>query len=111
MWTYAIADALLEKRIWMEPGANTTYVRWRILRASTSLALTAKVLVDHRDYHGTTHAGDWRMDVAPVDAGVRVIAFKGAPPLRLLAAGAAAVPAHAWYRERRTSSADGKRSR
>ena len=24
---YALADALLEKRVWMEPGANTTYVR------------------------------------------------------------------------------------
>ena len=99
VWTYAVADALLEKRIWMEPGANTTYVRWRIPRASTSLTLTTKVLVDHRDYHGATHAGDWRMDVAPVDAGVRVVAFEGARPLRLLAAGAAAVPAHTWYRD------------
>ncbi len=27
VWTFAFSDALLEKRVWMEPGANTTYVR------------------------------------------------------------------------------------
>jgi predicted glycogen debranching enzyme len=34
VWTYAVADALLEKRIFMEPGANTTYVRYRLLRGA-----------------------------------------------------------------------------
>src|SRR5438874_572560 len=33
VWTFACADALVEKRIWMEPGANTTYVRWQLQRA------------------------------------------------------------------------------
>src|SRR5204862_8062075 len=33
VWTYACGDALLEKRVWMEPGANTTYVRYRVRRA------------------------------------------------------------------------------
>lgn len=28
VWSYAFQDALLEKRIWMEPEANTTYVRY-----------------------------------------------------------------------------------
>jgi predicted glycogen debranching enzyme len=32
-WHFACADALLEKRVWMEPGANTTYVRYRLQRA------------------------------------------------------------------------------
>ena len=32
VWTYACAEALLEKRVWMEPGANTTYVRYELLR-------------------------------------------------------------------------------
>ncbi len=31
VWTYAIADGLLEKRIWMEQGANTTYVQYHLL--------------------------------------------------------------------------------
>ena len=99
VWTYAIAEALIEKRVWMEPGANTTYVRWRVLRAREPVALTLKALVDHRDYHATTRGGDWRMDVARVPDGLRVTAFDGARPLLLLARGAAAEPAHAWYRD------------
>ena len=34
VWTFACADALLEKRIWMEHGANTTYVQYTVVRAS-----------------------------------------------------------------------------
>src|SRR5881396_1451288 len=83
----------------MEPGANTTYLRWRVLRAREPVALTVKALVDYRDYHATTRGGDWRMDVARVPDGLRVTAFDGARPLLLLARGAAAEPAHAWYRD------------
>src|SRR5205814_5199049 len=76
VWTYACADALVEKRVWMEPGANTTYVRWAVLRAGAPLALSLRVLVNHRDYHSTTRGGDaWQMGVTPVDGGVRVNAF------------------------------------
>ena len=54
VWTYAVADALIEKRVWMEHGANTTYVRYRVLRARGRLALKLKVFVNYRDYHGST---------------------------------------------------------
>jgi len=99
VWTYACGDALVEKRIWMEPGASTTYVRYAIVRARGPVGLALRVLVNHRDYHATTRAGDWRMDVTPVEHGVRVAAFDGARPVRLLAAGAEARPAHAWFRD------------
>src|SRR5260370_359479 len=33
VWVYAVGDALVEKRVWMEQGANTTYVRYRLLRS------------------------------------------------------------------------------
>src|SRR5438445_6356763 len=39
VWTYAVADALIEKRVWMEPGANTTYVRYQVLRARGPVGL------------------------------------------------------------------------
>jgi predicted glycogen debranching enzyme len=51
VWTYAAGDAVLDKRVWMEPGANTTYVRYTLVRAATPLALLVKALVNHRDYH------------------------------------------------------------
>jgi predicted glycogen debranching enzyme len=69
VWTFACADALLKKRIWMQPGANTTYVRYDLRRATASLMLTVKALVNYRDHHSSTHAGDWQMQIAPVERG------------------------------------------
>src|SRR5439155_910238 len=48
--------------------------------------------------HGVTRGDGHPMDVAPVQNGLRVLAFDGASPLLLLAQGAAAQPAHTWYR-------------
>ena len=45
VWKFACADALLEKRIWMQQGVNTTYVRYHLCRATRPLALTIKALV------------------------------------------------------------------
>jgi len=99
VWTYAIADARLEKRIWMEQGANTTYVRYRLTRAGAPIALTLNVLVNYRDYHADTRGGGWRMAVEPVAGGLRVRAFERAHPFLLLASGAEVEvePAHTWY--------------
>ena len=43
VWTYALADARLHRRVWMEPGANTTYVRYEVARASSPLTLRVNV--------------------------------------------------------------------
>ena len=99
VWTYACADALLEKRIWMEHGANTTYIHYTLRRGTAPLALELKALVDYRDHHGDTHAGAWTMGVAAVDHGLRVDAFDSATPFYLLSAGAEAAPQHDWYRD------------
>ena len=98
VWTYACADALLEKRVWMQPGANTTYLRYDLVRAGEPLTLRLKALVNYRDYHSNTHAGDWRMQVEPVEAGLRIVAFEGATPIYLLSPQALMTPQHDWYR-------------
>jgi predicted glycogen debranching enzyme len=97
VWTYAFGDVLLEKHVWMEQGANTTHVRWAIVRGTRPLTLEARALVNHRDYHALTRGGSWRMRVATIAGGLRVDAFEGAPPLFLLAPGAAATLTHTWY--------------
>jgi predicted glycogen debranching enzyme len=97
VWTYAVSDALLEKRIWMEQGANTTYVQYRLLRGQGVLSLEVKALANYRDYHGTTHANGWQMRVEKVAGGVKVTAFDAARPYVLLASGAEAQPAHTWH--------------
>ncbi|MGC9349003.1 MAG: amylo-alpha-1,6-glucosidase [Anaerolineae bacterium] len=93
VWSYAIGDALIEKRIWMEPGANTTYVRYALRRATAPLELAVKALVNHRDHHGNTRAGTLDLDVASIPDGVHV-----GPDLYLLSSNAVATTASEWYR-------------
>jgi predicted glycogen debranching enzyme len=96
-WTYALADALLEKRIWMRHGENTTYIQYTLVRGSGALEVELKALVNYRDFHSLTHAGDWRMNITPVDRGVEVLAFKGATPFYLRSSTATCEPRHEWY--------------
>lgn len=56
VWNFAFADGLLQKRIWMQQGKNTTYIRYSYLRGSQSLDLSLKALVNDRNYHGGTHS-------------------------------------------------------
>ena len=98
VWTYALADALLEKRVWMRHGENTTYVEYAMVRGSSGVELDLKALVNYRDFHGSTHAGNWRMKIDPVENGVQVMAFDGATPFYLKCAGAVYQPRHEWYR-------------
>ena len=97
VWTYALADALLEKRVWMRQGENTTYIQYTLLRGSTALEMELKALVSYRDFHSLTHAGDWRMNITPVDKGVKVLAFDGAIPFYLKSNAATCEPRHEWY--------------
>jgi predicted glycogen debranching enzyme len=99
VWTYAIADALLEKRIWMQPGANTTYVRYDLRRSSRPVTLTIKAMVNYRDHHSSTRAGDWRMQVAPWENGLCITAFGDATPFYLLCAGCEITPQHEWNKD------------
>jgi predicted glycogen debranching enzyme len=99
VWTYALADALLEKRVWMVQGENTTFLHYTLLRASSSIAMDLKGLVNYRDFHSLTHAGDWRMKIIPVEHGVMVLPFDGATPFYLKSAQAYCEPRHEWYRD------------
>jgi glycogen debranching enzyme len=90
VWTYALADARLEKRVWMEPGANTTYVQYTLTRASRPLTLQLAALVTYRDHHGNVaHSGPFPFHVEPVQHGLRLAALN-APPFHLLSQGAQA---------------------
>ena len=69
-----------------------------MVRGSASLDLDLKTLVNYRDFHSSTHAGNWRMKIEPIENGVQVIAFDGATPFYLKCAGATCEPQHEWYR-------------
>jgi predicted glycogen debranching enzyme len=97
VWTYALADALLEKRVWMRQGENTTYIQYTLVRGSSALEMELKALVNYRDFHSLTHAGDWRMNIEPVEHGVKVRAFDGAAPFHLKSSAATCEPRHEWF--------------
>ena len=99
VWTYAIANALLEKRIWMQPGANTTYIQYRLIRATGPMGLTIKALGNYRDYHSTTIINDWSPDVEDVDHGLRLTLFDGARPFYLFSDRATFSPRSDWYED------------
>ncbi|MGQ4647653.1 amylo-alpha-1,6-glucosidase [Lyngbya aestuarii] len=97
VWRFACADALLEKRIWMHPGSNTTYVHYYLSRATQPLTLTSKALVNYRDHHGNTQAGGWRMSVDEMERGCCVTAFPEAASLYLFTNQGKVSCTHNWY--------------
>ncbi|MCM1981226.1 amylo-alpha-1,6-glucosidase [Lyngbya confervoides] len=97
VWQYTWGDARLEKRIWMAAGANTTYIRYRLMRATQPLSLTLKGLVNYRDYHSSTQAQGWQMTLLPLTQGVEIQAFEGATPFYLWADRGEITPVQAWH--------------
>jgi predicted glycogen debranching enzyme len=98
VWSFALGDALLEKRVWMRPGENTTYVRYHLQRANGPVQLAAKAIVNYRDYHHSSREDGWQMAVRPVEKGVQIVAYEGATPFYLLSSGASFEPKHEWYK-------------
>ncbi len=95
VWHYALADARLSKRVWMEQGKNTTYVRYSLSRGSTPLQLSLKTFLNYRDHHGGSVMGNWQ--VWRVEEGIDMVAFGGAVPLHLRGPGHW-TPNNEWYR-------------
>jgi predicted glycogen debranching enzyme len=97
VWRYACGDALLEKRIWMQQGENTTYVRYQLLRSTRPLTLTFKSMINYRDYHGNTNGNGWNMELESFDHGIRVSAFPEATPFYLFCRGSEITLNQDWY--------------
>jgi len=98
VWTFALGDALLEKRVFMQSGENTTYVLYRLVRGDSPVELTIKALADYCEEHRVTRAWNRPMKVAPVDRGLQVEAFEGAVPFYVLSDSATVGLARDWYR-------------
>ena len=96
MWTWQLDDALLEQRIWMTHGENTTYVEFTVVQASRPLLLEVVPLCTYRDYHWQGH-GRREMATAQVPRGVSIEAHSGAAPYRILAEHGECRLAPDWY--------------
>lgn len=107
-FTYRLTDTLvLEKRIWMEYGQNTTYVQYMLRgtidniaeEPSPPLTLTLFPFCLSRDYHATTQgAADWHFQIENLGNHCRVHAYDGAPTYHLVAGSSASYqPTGYWY--------------
>jgi predicted glycogen debranching enzyme len=98
VWTWAIGDTRLEKRVWMEQGENTTYAQYTLAAAPAAVELSLRALVDDRDVHGTSAGGAGVPEIEPVTGGLKIQAGAGRPALWLIAPGAEVRPTAIWYR-------------
>jgi predicted glycogen debranching enzyme len=96
VWTFACADALIEKRVWMERYSNTVYVRYRVRRASRPVELIVEPVVNYRGSHDIMNATDWEMDIGSEDDGLTLKAGKDLNPLRLAMVGADVSVEQSW---------------
>ena len=107
-WTWLIADARLEQRLWMRHGENTTYVEFTRIGGSRPLRLTMEPLCTYRDYHWQLR-GERRFGIDPIPNGVVIHAHEGAQPYALVSAGATVQinPSSYWDFKHREESARG----
>ena len=97
IWEFELADAILEKRVWMPYGANTTCVRYRLIRAAGPVDLEITPLVTYRDFHSLRSGQGWTPETVSVPGGVRIRASADAVPFRLSLDGAAFAATGDWY--------------
>jgi len=97
VWRFALAGAVLERRVWMPYGANTTYVKYQMLRGSEIVDLELTPLVTYRGFHTLGRGAGWQLHVDQVEDGIEIHAFDGAAPYRILVPGANFTPLDVWY--------------
>ena len=96
VWRYAIADALLEQRLFMTPGANTSHLSLELKRASGPIRVELKPLVTYRELH--LHGRGARpYGVQVQGAACTVSAFEGARPIHLTISAGRCAPSNEWY--------------
>jgi predicted glycogen debranching enzyme len=72
VWTFSIGDAQIEKRIWMQPRENTSYIHYHLVRASETLEIEIKMFVNFRNHHDNTSTGDFETNILPVREGIQI---------------------------------------
>jgi predicted glycogen debranching enzyme len=81
VWTYACGDALLEKRIWMQSAANTTFIAYHLISAIEPVQISISAIVDNRVFHNTGSVA-WPATATVLSDGIRVVS--GGPDARPL---------------------------
>lgn len=103
-WEFETGGVRLLRRIWMEQGANITYVQYCVQRAERPFDLSLRVLATRRDHHHTRPDDDRTFEVNVDRAGVRVRSAPQEAGVCVCAAGMMGgrllwKADHTWYRD------------
>jgi predicted glycogen debranching enzyme len=102
VWTYEVGDRHIEARVWMEPGAHTTYAAWLLHPGADlpddGLPLRVILLANDRDHHGTTSVGGFAPRIQAAGDSLTV-ANAGLFSLTIRASGGDVVAKCDWYRD------------
>src|SRR5215471_9860663 len=102
VWTYEVSGRQIEARIWMEPGAHTTYAGWRLRPAADllddELSLGVTLLANDRDHHGTTPVGGFEPEIR-ADGERLTVTNARLFSLTIRATGGEVVAKRDWYRD------------
>jgi predicted glycogen debranching enzyme len=101
-YIYKIEGILIEKRILMPHGENTTIIAYHVIRSDRAFSLKAIPLINARDYHHIMREAPWpfeqRVTSDPAGSEVKVEAYPGAPLLTMWGAGASYSMTGIWYK-------------
>ena len=97
VWTFAVADALVERRIWMPDGVNATFVTYHLLRGSRPIDLEVTPLVTYRSFHALASGQGWDFGVDAQERGATIRAYEGAAPFWLRSDKAEFRPDGSWW--------------
>ena len=95
-WRFCVADARVELQIFMAQDANTSYLRFALLRNSAPLRISLKPYAAYRDYHAQGHGTQpFELDAAADACTIRASA--SARPYRLTLRNGQFSAAPTWY--------------
>lgn len=82
-WHFVRGGCRIIKRVWMERGRNTTYVRYEHAEGRAEVVLTCKFLVNCRDYHSLARVDPREWSVCEEAGGLRAQAPGAAASIRI----------------------------
>ena len=98
VWRYACDGRIVEHRIWMEPGADTTYLAWRLEGDADNppASLSVTFLANGRDHHGETWLPGFNPEIA--SDGVKLaVTVPGRFGLHIAGTGGEIAARREWY--------------
>lgn len=100
-WTWCLRDAIVEQRVFMKQGENTTCVHWHFVQGTSELRLRLGALVCFRPHDRLTPPGAPGPVVEQAERGVRISwrAHGGASTLFVQGNGAVPSPGSLWWHD------------